>query len=167
MPDRLRTYDSFGVDHYRPKSRFPEFAATYTNLFYACNTCNRRKGEFWPSRQQRDLSQFVPNPCDHVMFEHLRLRHDGIVDHHSPAGEWTLDLLIINEPEQIDFRKAIVGAAGYAEETCDQLRRTIEELRKREESGSEADRRRLAARRQTREIELEEASGILSTLTGR
>lgn len=71
LPDGLKGEDSFSVDHYRPQSRFPELVTTYANLFYACSGCNRRKGAFWPTDAQWRAKQFIPNPCDHVMFVHL------------------------------------------------------------------------------------------------
>lgn len=71
LPDGLKGEDGFSVDHYRPQSKFPELVTTYGNLFYACRCCNRRKGAFWPADAQWRAKQFIPNPCDHVMFEHL------------------------------------------------------------------------------------------------
>lgn len=38
---------SFHVDHFAPKSRFPEYALHYENLLYACPYCNRSKSDTW------------------------------------------------------------------------------------------------------------------------
>jgi hypothetical protein len=46
MPDTMKDYEMYGVDHYRPKSLFSELLTTYANLFYCCNPCNRRKREY-------------------------------------------------------------------------------------------------------------------------
>ena len=45
------------VDHFRPKSRFPELVYAWSNWVYACNKCNVvKKKDKWPS------SGYV-NPC--------------------------------------------------------------------------------------------------------
>lgn len=45
------------VDHFRPKSRFPQLVYRWSNWVYSCPTCNsRHKGEKWPG------CGFV-NPC--------------------------------------------------------------------------------------------------------
>jgi uncharacterized protein (TIGR02646 family) len=37
------------VDHFRPKSRFPELVYRWSNWVHACHTCNQNKQEKWPS----------------------------------------------------------------------------------------------------------------------
>lgn len=44
------------VDHFRPKSRFPDLVYEWTNWLLACTPCNRAKGDKWPS------AGYV-NPC--------------------------------------------------------------------------------------------------------
>lgn len=108
MPDSMKDYEGYGVEHYRPKSRFPALVTSYSNLFYCCNPCNRRKGEYWPSRA-RAKTHFIPNPCDHEMFNHLRF--DGaVVETKSDAGEVARDLLDLNDPEAISYRTFILDA---------------------------------------------------------
>ena len=46
LPDGVKGEEAFGVDHYRPVSKFPGLDCAYENLFYTCNTCNWRKGDF-------------------------------------------------------------------------------------------------------------------------
>jgi len=36
------------VDHFRPKSRFPELVYKWSNWVFACHTCNEAKQEKWP-----------------------------------------------------------------------------------------------------------------------
>lgn len=105
--DTVKGIESFGVDHYRPKSRFPNLLTEYLNLFYACNRCNSLKRNFWPSPAQVTVGQFVPNPCEHVMFEHLRYK-GGSVAPTSKAGEWTTELLDLNDPSAVEFRDAFI-----------------------------------------------------------
>ena len=70
-------YDEYGVDHYRPKglAQFSHLACVYANLYYCCPACNRRKGKYWPAAD-KERTEYIPNPCDHVMFAHMAFR-DG------------------------------------------------------------------------------------------
>ena len=105
--DILKGEQSFAVDHYRPKNLFPHLKTEYLNLFYACNRCNSFKGDFWPLSERLNAGEFVPNPCEHVMFEHLRYQ-DGTVTAASGAGYWTIALLDLNDPQAVIFRDAYI-----------------------------------------------------------
>ena len=39
----------FHIDHFAPKSKFPELETEYTNLIYSCPICNIAKSNDWPS----------------------------------------------------------------------------------------------------------------------
>ena len=36
------------VDHFRPKSKFPELVYAWSNWVFACNSCNDTKNDKWP-----------------------------------------------------------------------------------------------------------------------
>ena len=36
------------VDHFRPKSKFPELVYAWSNWVFACNSCNNTKNDKWP-----------------------------------------------------------------------------------------------------------------------
>lgn len=128
MPDCLQSQDSFGVDHYKPKARFPAAVTEYGNLFYACNSCNRRKGEFWPTERQLDDGHFIPNPCDHVMFQHLRSKPDGTIVDHTNAGRWAIELLDLNDPNVVAYRKGILAAIRMARQTRSKCETALQKL---------------------------------------
>lgn len=109
MPDTMRGAEQFGVDHYRPKSHFPHLATTYTNLYYCCNACNSRKGNYWPTLTERRAGRLVPNPCDHVMFAHLRYRASR-VESKSSTGAFALDLLDLNDQSTVTYRASMLTA---------------------------------------------------------
>ena len=46
------------VDHFRPKSRFPEMVYDWSNWLLACHDCNQAKGGKWPTEGYVD-------PCAH------------------------------------------------------------------------------------------------------
>jgi len=37
------------VEHFRPKSRFPEQVYIWSNWVFACHDCNHKKGDKWPA----------------------------------------------------------------------------------------------------------------------
>lgn len=130
MPDSLSEMKSYAVEHYKPKSKFPELETEYSNLFYSCCSCNSYKGSFWPEETHKKLEQFIPNPCDHVMHSHLRLRPEGMIQHHSFAGEWTIDLLDLNDPGQIQKRKAFLLLKKNTDSEISTLKRLHAKLKK-------------------------------------
>lgn len=105
--DRVKGYESFGVDHYRPKKIFPSLETEYLNLYYSCNRCNALKRDFWPSARQLMHRRFIPNPCEYVMFDHVRY-NGGTVVAVSLAGEFTVDQLDLNDPDAVEFREGFI-----------------------------------------------------------
>lgn len=120
-------HQDYGVDHYRPQSRFPDLVAAYTNLFYACNSCNRRKGKYWPSAAQLKANQFIPNPCDHVMIQHLKYQ-GAKVEAKSVAGDFTLRLLDLNNPDLMRYREGMLVMVEAAEATRKKAQQVLQDL---------------------------------------
>ncbi len=106
MPDSMKDPEMYGVDHYRPKHRFEQLVTSYPNLFYCCNPCNSRKGDYWPP-WGRGKTHFIPNPCDHEMFRHLRFKGSS-VQSRSDAGKVAEELLDLNDPEVVRYRELIL-----------------------------------------------------------
>lgn len=123
-PAPLRGVDQFGADHYRPQHLFPELAAEYMNLYYCCNTCNRWKGPYWPTADL-EATDFIPNPCEYVMFQHIHARPDGTVASKSHAGKITVDLLHLNDELTVTWRLA---ASHYIDKLRGEEARLIKKL---------------------------------------
>lgn len=96
--------EAFHIDHYRPLSKFPDEACSYTNLYYSCRRCNRFKGDFWPSLFDRLLSKFIINPCDHDPEEHFD-RSEIYWKERSETGKWNIDRLRLNSEANITIRQ--------------------------------------------------------------
>jgi HNH endonuclease len=124
MPDGPKGEDSFGVDHYRPVSRFRELRSEYTNLFYSCNPCNRRKGNFWPTETQWQEGVFLPNPCDYAMSQHLQFRGCR-VEPLSRAGELAVEMLMLNAEEILHYREFVVRSIKRCLERAGVISQTI------------------------------------------
>lgn len=119
--DSMNREALFAVEHYRPQSLFPHLATQWSNLYYACATCNRAKSSFVPKGKRAKID-FVPHPCEHVMFEHLRYRGPTVV-HHSKTGRFAIELLDLNAPTSIKFR-------GFYEETLEYAQTQLAGARK-------------------------------------
>lgn len=164
LPDGTKGDDTFGVDHYCPQSKFPELATTYTNLFYACNCCNRRKGAFWPTDAQWHARQFIPNPCDEVMFAHLQY-HAARVDTKSPAGQMAEQLLMLNDEYSVEYREFVLHTIAVLEKQQRRVEQTIHVIDERITSHPE-EAERLSQERAAAMSELAKLERSLSRLDG-
>lgn len=104
-PDSIRGVNTFGVDHYRPQAHFGALVNEYLNLYYCCNTCNTWKSDYWP--WNREATHFIPNPCDHEMFQHMRYRNDGSVEGRTEAGIGAIETLHLNDTVTVKWRANI------------------------------------------------------------
>lgn len=99
--DRERFYpngdSAFGVEHLLPKSEDTELECEYTNLVYACSTCNSYKST---DRQ-------LPDPCAVSLGTHLHVKEDGTVESLTPEGRRIERLLLLNENDRIEWRQLI------------------------------------------------------------
>jgi hypothetical protein len=134
MPDSMKDYEHFGVDHYRPKSRFDNLLTTYSNLFYCCNPCNRRKGEYWPPRGQ-GTTHYIPNPCDHEMFRHLRFK-GATIETRSMVGVVAEELMDLNDPEAVAYRTFILDAITTYEGKRVELEKALLQIRAQRTEGA-------------------------------
>jgi len=157
--DGLKGDEAFGVDHYLARSNTGEAeAAAWENLFYACNVCNGWKGA---SVSTPEL--FLPNPCDHVMAEHLQYRDDD-VETYSPHGAWLADLLHLSSQSRRERRRFILSALKLHLIAYNELTETLVLIAARLTS-EDSDPDLLREYQQTLE-ELEKVADAIARLTG-
>lgn len=84
---------TFSVDHVEPQVSAPERVCDYTNLVYACLTCNSSK------RDQR-----LPDPCAIGYAALLLVRVDGQINGVTPDGQAMIDKLALNHQRLREFR---------------------------------------------------------------
>lgn len=131
-PSTISKDDSdFGVEHYFPKSSHPHLECNYENLFYCCNGCNNRKRAWIPLNKKGEL--FIPNPCDYVMFDHLKFV-DEVINAKSDSGKFTIDYLDLNDNEFLEFRKSILTMIKVIEEKLISSKALLKDLKKQETS---------------------------------
>jgi hypothetical protein len=98
--------EAFEVEHFKPKSKFPELTRAYTNLYYVCRKCNGHKWETWPSADQFGRGQRFADPCvEDPYVHHLREREDGAVDELTPCGTYSNRHIRLARPELRRWRR--------------------------------------------------------------
>lgn len=104
QPDCTAPNLNYSVDHYRPNDKFKNLLVTYSNLFYCCGQCNSRKNAYWPLDEKK--GPYVVNPCDYAMTNHLRFdSNTGQIEKKTSHGEHTIDLLQLNDPKLVTYRR--------------------------------------------------------------
>lgn len=165
LPDGLKGEESFGVDHYRPASQFPGLDCEYENLFYACNACNWRKGDFWPSPWQAAEACFIPNPCDHRMAEHLRFEASR-VEPVTATGRFAIATLFLNHTSQVEYRDFVLRSIDRCLRERDAIRSTLAQLDARIVSSQDLERHWMLADRSALQSRLDRLRTDLERLTG-
>ncbi len=125
LPDLVGQSGSFSIDHYRPSKKFESLVNEYSNLYWCCHACNSIKQDYWPDAGD-EAETFIPNPCEHRMFEHLRM--DGLeVEGRTTAGAVAIRVLRLNRPDRIRQRRLL---QTIAESLSGDLKRFISGLQK-------------------------------------
>lgn len=91
------------------------------------------KGAYWPKDGEKD-EKFIPNPCDHRMFDHLRYK-DGTVVGHSLAGKFSIEQLDLNDPRSVQFREDANLALKLAVQRLGEFVRAREEINAKAKAG--------------------------------
>jgi uncharacterized protein (TIGR02646 family) len=98
----------FETDHFIPQNKDKKPFLTiktntdYSNLVYACKSCNNAKSNKWPSNDEN-----VPNinnegfidPCDDDYNNHFERKPDGKIYYKTKLGEWKYNNLKLYKPQ--------------------------------------------------------------------
>ena len=85
---------TFNIDHLCPVVANDCRALEYTNLVYACATCNNAKREIVG----------IPDPCSMAFADCVRVGEDGQIESLNVAGESLIKKLRLNNQETIGYR---------------------------------------------------------------
>ncbi len=107
---KLRHIDYGDIEHYRPKSKFPELTFKWSNLLLACGECNNHKGDQFP--EPKEGGPFI-NPCDDDPPAHFNFVYDpktGIASVYGTTqrGETTEKRLGLNRDDLRQYRSEYV-----------------------------------------------------------
>jgi len=85
----------FTIDHYEPRSARPDLSNTYSNLMWACDECNRRKGDRTPPEEARKDGLRFFRPDEDVYLQHFHREGLRLVAD-SNIGWFSLEALDLN-----------------------------------------------------------------------
>lgn len=87
----------FTIDHYEPREAKPDLVNVYTNLMYACDECNQRKGDRSPPPDAQSAGYRFYRPDKDRFSDHFRIGLSGIViESESKTGFYTIESLDLN-----------------------------------------------------------------------
>lgn len=82
-PDTHYGHDiGYHIDHFKPKSKFPNLEIDYNNLVYSCPYCNNSKSDKW-----QEEGGFI-DPCDNEYDNHLKRDKRGKIQYKTDRGEY-------------------------------------------------------------------------------
>lgn len=97
---------NFHIDHFKPKSIFPDLKEDILNLFYACSVCNVFKGSDWKGDSLDDLSnESYANPMEFDYNELFNVSSDGILASEFVTSKYMIERLFLNRPQLILWRR--------------------------------------------------------------
>lgn len=101
----------FEVEHFRPRKYFKELEFDYYNLSFCCDTCNRKKWDYWPSIDGNpDNEFFVDVADDDANYQDHLIRDDkGKIYGISPAGLYMADKLDFeSRPTDVTYHLSLI-----------------------------------------------------------
>lgn len=125
---------NFHIDHFRPRSLFPDLTDSYQNVFFACAICNVFKGSAWPADPDPNAVSFLdPSRTDYN--EVLVPEENYIVIGACIAGTYMVERLHLNRPQLIQERRMyrqlvrLRGLAMAAQELMTRSKLSSERIR--------------------------------------
>jgi hypothetical protein len=94
----MDTRRGYQIDHFVPQKIRPDLKSDYSNLLYLCAACNNIK---------RDKA--LPDPFKISLRSTLQFHPDGNVEALQTEGERIIEVLELDDPELIDYRRRKIG----------------------------------------------------------
>lgn len=99
--DYFRVTD-YQIDHFVPRTQMKTIKITdYSNLVYACRSCNRSKSNKWPTNDENIANNgkegFI-DPCDPAYDKQFSRNNRGEIVPITPLGEWMWLALSLGNP---------------------------------------------------------------------
>jgi hypothetical protein len=96
--------ENFELDHFRPRSLFPERTGDFYNLYYACHPCNHLKADRWPPPALEATGVTFVDLCQDNFDDHFEPPADGRWTPLTPAAAYTIDTLRLNRSHLVTLR---------------------------------------------------------------
>lgn len=93
----------FEIDHFVPQKYLKTIKDTdYSNLVYACRSCNNSKRAHWPTRDElvhhKNDEGFI-DPCDDEYDKQFVRCINGRIIHQTQLGKWMYYMLKLHKPQ--------------------------------------------------------------------
>lgn len=93
----------YEVDHFVPEDVMVTMSNTdYSNLVYACRSCNNAKRAKWPSKDEKltlvNDEGFI-DPCDQTYQDHFERDGNGKIIAKTKTGKWMYVALKLSKPQ--------------------------------------------------------------------
>lgn len=86
---------NFQIDHFLPKCQREDLLCEYTNLFYCCSECNRKKS-----------NKVLPiDPTEEAYGEHLEVIGDGTIRPLTEDGDVVIQVLGLGMAKRVEYRQ--------------------------------------------------------------
>ena len=105
--------DNFELDHFYPKSLFPQKLNDFYNIYYACHPCNHMKRAAWPPAALEARGIGFVDLCKHDFAVHFQAGTDGLWKGSTDSGRYTIDILRLNRRHLVTLRK-LLAQLGFA-----------------------------------------------------
>ena len=111
------------VDHFRPKSQFPELVYCWSNWLFACHDCNQAKSNTWPTGGYVDPCATTTRPQPECYFDFdtltgLVLPHASLNSHRRNKAQRTINALRLNDlhhlKRRVEWLKLLAAALPVA-----------------------------------------------------
>lgn len=93
----------FEIDHFVPQKYLNTISETdYSNLVYACRSCNNSKRAHWPTEDElthhKNDEGFI-DPCNDNYDKQFARNHSGRITHLTQLGKWMYYKLKLHKPQ--------------------------------------------------------------------
>ena len=97
------------VDHFRPKSKYPDLVYTWSNWLLACHECNHAKLDTWPAAGYVDpcaISKSERPECHFVIDTQTGLisPHEALGSRRRRMAQETINAVRLNDPHHLKNR---------------------------------------------------------------
>jgi len=110
---RLGGIRHFHVEHYKPKSIFPDLTDIITNLYYACPICNVLKSNDWFDITNDLNDHQYPDPSNFNYNDLFNLARNGELESDNNCGKYIIHKLALNRRQLLIDRNFSLLLLGY------------------------------------------------------
>ena len=87
------------IEHFRPKSIYPNLMFDYNNLHYVCPKCNQNKGYKFDEKM---IDPSFDNPEEHIYFVGTEAKS------YDERGAYMIEILKLNDPERLKRKTKLI-----------------------------------------------------------